>query len=88
MASIKYKRPPSGDLHLPVAHRQCCRFDGRYVVQAGGIARGLEAQYAEFGDDFMEQFHDDFLTQVQFDNALYVTYITKIESTPHHLTNQ
>ncbi|MCS5936820.1 hypothetical protein AAHV87_25995 [Klebsiella variicola subsp. variicola] len=35
-----------------------------------GIARGLEAQYAEFGDDFMEQFHDDFLTQVQFDNAL------------------
>lgn len=52
------------------------------------IARGLEAQYAKFGDDFMEQFHDDFLTQVQFDNAIYVTYITKIESTPHHLTNQ
>lgn len=53
-----------------------------------GIARGLEAQYAEFGDDFMEQFHDDFLTQVQLITLFYVTYITKIESTPHHLTNQ
>ncbi|PJX56765.1 hypothetical protein CWM63_23945 [Klebsiella sp. F-Nf9] len=53
-----------------------------------GIARGLEAQYAEFGDDFMEQFHDDFLTQVRLITLFYVTYITKIESTPHHLTNQ
>jgi hypothetical protein len=53
-----------------------------------GIARSLEAQDAKFSDDFMEQFHDDFLTQVQFDNAFYVTYITKIESTLHHLTNQ
>lgn len=35
-----------------------------------GIARSLEAQDAKFSDDFMEQFHDDFLTQVQFDNAI------------------
>ncbi|CDL08154.1 hypothetical protein [Klebsiella pneumoniae IS43] len=41
-------------------------FDGRYVVSAGEIARSLEAQDAKFSDDFMEQFHDDFLTQVQF----------------------
>ncbi len=51
---------------FPVSHRQCCRFDGRYVVSAGEIARSLEAQDAEFSDDFTEQFHDDFLTQVQF----------------------
>jgi hypothetical protein len=37
---------------------------------SGGIARSLEAQDAKFSDDFMEQFHDDFLTQVQFDNAI------------------
>ena len=36
------------------------------------IARNLEAQYAKFGDDFMKQFHDDFLTQVQFNNVLFL----------------
>ncbi|SBM85863.1 conserved hypothetical protein [Klebsiella variicola] len=36
----------------------------------------------------MEQFHDDFLTQVQFDNVLLCDIHHKIESTPHHLTNQ
>ncbi|HBU2514451.1 TPA: hypothetical protein MCT97_003520 [Klebsiella pneumoniae] len=35
-------------------------------MSAGEIARSLEAQDAKFSDDFMEQFHDDFLTQVQF----------------------
>lgn len=67
---IKNERPPSGDLLCPVSHRQCCRFDGRYVVSAGEIARSLDAQDAKFSDDFMEQFHDEFLTQVQFDNAI------------------
>lgn len=67
---IKNERPPSGDLLCPVSLRQCCRFDGRYVVSAGEIARSLEAQDAKFSDDFMEQFHDEFLTQVQFDNAI------------------
>ncbi|MBC2873002.1 hypothetical protein H7U18_13865 [Klebsiella pneumoniae] len=62
----KTKGHLSGDLLFPVSHRQCCRFDGRYVVSAGEIARSLEAQDAKFSDDFMEQFHDDFLTQVQF----------------------
>ena len=53
------------------------------------IARNLEAQYAKFGDDFMKQFHDDFLTQVQFNNVLFcdVHHIKK-ESTPPHFTNQ
>ena len=58
------------------SHRQCCRFDGRYVVSAGEIARSLEAQDAKFSDDFMEQFHDDFLTQVQFITLFFVIYIT------------
>ena len=35
------------------------------------IARSLEAQDAKFSDDFMKQFHDDFLTQVQFNNVLF-----------------
>ncbi|KSY12108.1 hypothetical protein APT98_26440 [Klebsiella quasipneumoniae] len=39
-------------------------------MSAGEIARSLEAQDAKFSDDFMEQFHDEFLTQVQFDNAI------------------
>lgn len=39
---------------------------GDTFVSAGEIARSLEAQDAKFSDDFMEQFHDDFLTQVQF----------------------
>lgn len=73
---------------FPVSHRQCCRFDGRYVVSAGEIARSLEAQDAKFSDDFMEQFHDDFLTQVQFITLFFVIYITQKEFTPHHLTNQ
>ena len=74
---IKNERPPSGDLLCPVSHRQCCRFDGRYVVSAGEIARSLEAQDAKFSDDFMEQFHDEFLTQVQFITLFFVICITK-----------
>ncbi|HBV2117433.1 TPA: hypothetical protein MDR33_002999 [Klebsiella pneumoniae] len=45
-------------------------------MSAGEIARSLEAQDAKFSDDFMEQFHDDFLTQVQFITLSFVTYIT------------
>ncbi|ANK14399.1 hypothetical protein BK824_25030 [Klebsiella pneumoniae] len=57
-------------------------------MSAGEIARSLEAQDAKFSDDFMEQFHDDFLTQVQFITLFFVIYITQKEFTPHHLTNQ
>lgn len=39
---------------------------GDTSCQRASIARSLEAQDAKFSDDFMEQFHDDFLTQVQF----------------------
>ncbi|QEP92142.1 hypothetical protein FZ929_16360 [Klebsiella pneumoniae] len=45
--------------------------------RAGEIARSLEAQDAKFSDDFMEQFHDDFLTQVQFITLFFVIYITQ-----------
>ncbi|HBS9935790.1 TPA: hypothetical protein MB776_004426 [Klebsiella pneumoniae] len=45
-------------------------------MSAGEIARSLEAQNAKFSDDFMEQFHDDFLTQVQFITLFFVIYIT------------
>ncbi|CDI26913.1 hypothetical protein G3W16_09855 [Klebsiella pneumoniae] len=57
-------------------------------MSAGEIARSLEAQDAKFSDDFMEQFHDDFLTQVQFITLFFVICITQKEFTPHHLTNQ
>ncbi|HBV5424811.1 TPA: hypothetical protein MD920_002161 [Klebsiella pneumoniae] len=40
------------------------------------MARSLEAQDAKFSDDFMEQFHDGFLTQVQFITLFFVIYIT------------
>ncbi|APB51475.1 TPA: hypothetical protein ME365_002587 [Klebsiella pneumoniae] len=46
-------------------------------MSAGEIARSLEAQDAKFSDDFMEQFHDDFLTQVQFITLFFVICITK-----------
>ena len=49
---------------------------GDTSCQRGGIARSLEAQDAKFSDDFMEQFHDDFLTQVQFITLFFVIYIT------------
>ncbi|HBU0297328.1 TPA: hypothetical protein MCO86_002876 [Klebsiella pneumoniae] len=41
-------------------------------MSAGEIARSLEAQDAKFS----EQFHDDFLTQVQFITLFFVIYIT------------
>ena len=41
-------------------------------MSAGEIARSLEAQDAKFSDDFMEQFHNDFLTQVQFITLFFV----------------
>ncbi|OUY76708.1 hypothetical protein BLL03_11220 [Klebsiella pneumoniae] len=41
------------------------------------MARSLEAQDAKFSDDFMEQFHNDFLTQVQFITLFFVMHITK-----------
>ncbi|MCW8291305.1 hypothetical protein LRR72_22145 [Klebsiella pneumoniae] len=49
---------------------------GDTSCQRASIARSLEAQDAKFSDDFMEQFHDDFLTQVQFITLFFVIYIT------------
>jgi hypothetical protein len=67
--SIKNERPPSGDLLYRFHIASVVVLMGDTSCQRG-IARSLEAQDAKFSDDFMEQFHDDFLTQVQFDNAL------------------